>query len=199
MSYDIRLFSQSTHAVSVLQLQSALDDCRFEVLHGDDAVWTQLLVTSLYGDEICIVERASRRLMSKEIEALRDDLDDCCPRSAALWADAFIASSRVLYGCRYLSFGLSHVYAAVPSSVMWAIQSIADSGIIHAEGQGFSNEDGYQITWEFSDRVQGPRQMAVLSDGGRWQPFEMDLGNDQQRAAFRAGDRPAGVELLEFN
>jgi hypothetical protein len=199
MTYDIRLFSQSTHAVSVLQLQSALDSCRFEVLDGDDAVWTQLLVTSLYGDEICIVERASRRLMTKEIDALRSDLDDYRPRSAALWADAYIASTRVLYGCRYLSFGLSHVYAGTPSSVMWAIQSIAGSGIIHAEGQGFSNEDGYQITWEFSDRVKGPRQMAVLGDGGRWQPFEMDLGDPEQRAAFRAGARPLGVELLEFN
>lgn len=199
MTYDIRLFTQSTHAVSVLQLQSALDDCRFEVLDGEDAVWTQLLVTSLYGDEICIIERASRRLLSKEIETLRHELDGCRPRSAALWADAFISSSRVLYGCRYLSFGISQVYGAAPGGVMWAIQSIAGSGIIHAEGQGFSNEDGYQITWEFSDRVQGPRQVAVLGDGGRWQPFEMDLGDAEQRAAFRAGARPAGTQLLEFN
>lgn len=198
MSYDIRLFSQSIHAVSVLQLQSALDDCRFEVLNGDDAVWTELLVTSLYGDEICIVERASGRLMTKEIDRLRRDLDDCYPRSAALWADSYISSSRVLYGCCYLSFGLSPVYAVAPGSVMWAIQSIAGSGIIHAEGQGFSNEDGYQITWEFSDRASGPRQMAVLA-GGRWLAFEMDLSDDQQRAAFRAGARPIGLDLLELN
>lgn len=199
MSYDIRLFSQSTHAVSVLQLQSALDDCRFEVLDGDDAVWTQLLVTSLHGDDICIVDRASRRLMTRELAQLRDDLDACSPRSAALWANIYISSARVLYGCRYLSFGSSPMFASVPGGVMWAIQSIAGSGIIHAEGQGFSNEDGYQITWEFSDRVDGPRQMAVLGAGGRWEPFEMDLADDQQRAAFRAGSRPPGVELLEFN
>lgn len=199
MSYDIRLFSQSTHTVSVLQLQSALDDCRFEVLDGDDAVWTELLVSSLSGDEICIIDRTSRRLMTRETDSLRSELDAGSPRSAALWANAYIGAARVLYGCRYLSFGLSNVYSSVPGSVMWAIQSIVGSGIIHAEGQGFSNEEGYQITWEFSDRVQGPRQMAVLGDGGRWQPFEMDLGDVKQRAAFRAGARPVGVELLEFN
>lgn len=199
MTYDIRLFSQSAHAVSVLQLQSALEDCRFEVVDGDDAVWTQLLVTSNYGDEICMIERASRRFMAKEIDSLRAELDESSPRSAALWTDAYLEKSRVLYGCRYLSFGFSSVFAPIPVSVVWAIQTIAGSGIVHAEGQGFSNEDGYQITWEFSDRARGLRQMAVLSDGGRWQPFEMDLSDDEQRASFRAGQRPLGVDLLEFN
>jgi hypothetical protein len=38
--------------------------------------------------------------------------------------------------------------------------------------------------------------MAVLKDG-RWIKFEMDLGDPDHRAAFLAGEMPAGVEAVE--
>lgn len=199
MTYDIRLFSQSVLAVPVAQLQAEFVDIRLEVLEGDDKVWTQLLVTTLAGGEICVLDRLGKRRLAKDLDAVRSELDECRPRSGAVWVDQYLRSARTLYACRCLSFGLLGAYGAIPGKVMWCIQSVVGSGIIHAEGQGFSNEDGYQITWEFPDRVTGPRQMAVLGAEGRWQSFEMDLGDDQQRAAFRAGNRPVGVDLLEFN
>lgn len=199
MTYDIRLFAKASIAVSVLELQSLFEDCRLEVLDGDDARWTQLLVSAPRGEEICLVERADAGRMTREIEWLREELADCRPRSAAAWTRNYLAASRQLYGCRYLSFGLAREFASVSSRVMWGLQEIGGGGIVHAEGQGFSNEDGYQITWGFSDRARGTRQMAVLDEAGRWQSFEIDLGDARQRDGFKAGLRPVGAELLELN
>jgi hypothetical protein len=67
-------------------------------------------------------------------------------------------------------------------------------GIFQADGEGFSNEDGYHAVWQFSDRVSGPWWMGVLQDD-RWVHFEMELGDASQRAAFLRGEVPAGAKL----
>jgi hypothetical protein len=67
-------------------------------------------------------------------------------------------------------------------------------GIFQADGEGFSNEDGYQVVWQFSDRVSGPWWMGVLKDGA-WFHFEMELGDKAQREAFFRGEVPAGAKL----
>jgi hypothetical protein len=47
-------------------------------------------------------------------------------------------------------------------SLLWS----AADGILQADGEGFSNLDGYHILWQFSDSVKGPWNMAVLNDDG---------------------------------
>ncbi len=69
-------------------------------------------------------------------------------------------------------------------------------GIIQADGEGFSDEDGYHILWQFSDSAKGPWWMGVLKDG-EWIHFQMDLGNMKQREAFLLGKVPEGVEMAE--
>jgi hypothetical protein len=81
------------------------------------------------------------------------------------------------------------VLGAVKNTI-WA----AAGGVIQADGEGFSNEDGYHILWQFPDDVTGDWWMAVLKDG-EWEAFQMDLGNPAHRAAFKAGRIPNGVRL----
>jgi hypothetical protein len=38
--------------------------------------------------------------------------------------------------------------------------------------------------------------MAVLSESGKWIPFEMDLGNEEQREEFKLGKVPRRAKLL---
>ena len=61
--------------------------------------------------------------------------------------------------------------------------------IIQADGEGFTNEEGYHIVWQFADAVSGPWKMGVLQDGV-WQHFTMDLGDPDHRAAFLKGAVP---------
>lgn len=196
MSYDLKLLTKSTGLAPLSGLEAVSDDVRFEILDGSRADWSQLLVTNARGDEICILERASLRTTSREVEWLLDDLVDRQPQSAAMWAAAYLRATRAVYGCNLLSFGFAPAYVGVPSMLLWAIQELVGDGILHVEGQGYSNEDGYQITWEFSDKVKGSRQVAVLDAGGHWHPFEIDLGEGDQRDAFRSGRNPFGTELL---
>ena len=67
-------------------------------------------------------------------------------------------------------------------------------GILQADGEGFSDEEGYTILWQFSDGASGKWNIGVLS-GGRWIHFEMDLGNEQHRQAFLGGQVPDGVRM----
>ena len=61
--------------------------------------------------------------------------------------------------------------------------------IIQADGEGFTNEEGYHIVWQFSDSVSGPWKMGVLQDGV-WRHFSMDLGDPDHRDAFLKGTVP---------
>ena len=69
-------------------------------------------------------------------------------------------------------------------------------GIIQADREGFSDEKGYHILWQFSNSVKRPWWMSVLKDG-QWVRFQMDLGNRKHRAAFFRGQVPAGVKMAE--
>lgn len=72
----------------------------------------------------------------------------------------------------------------------------AAGGILQSDGEGFSNEAGYTILWQFSEAATGSWNVGVLSDG-RWVHFEIDLGNSEHREAFLQGMVPAGVRLLD--
>ena len=68
-------------------------------------------------------------------------------------------------------------------------------GILQADREGFTNEDGDQITWDFSDRVAGLWKMASLK-GDKWVAFRMELSDKKQREQFLDGEVPKGVEFV---
>jgi hypothetical protein len=69
-------------------------------------------------------------------------------------------------------------------------------GILQADNEGFSNEDGYHILWQFDDDVAGEWNMAVKTFLGNWTTFSMDLGNPEHRKAFKSGKVPATASRL---
>jgi hypothetical protein len=68
-------------------------------------------------------------------------------------------------------------------------------GILQSDGEGFSDEAGFTILWQFGEDVTGTWNMGVISDG-RFLHFEMDLANEQHRNAFWSGEVPKGVKLV---
>ena len=67
-------------------------------------------------------------------------------------------------------------------------------GILQADLEGFSNEQGQHILWQFSEKVDGEWDMAVLDRDGKWVSFTMDLGNLEHRRAFLDGKVPSGAK-----
>jgi hypothetical protein len=69
-------------------------------------------------------------------------------------------------------------------------------GILQADNEGFSNEDGYHILWQFSDTVTGAWSCAVRNWLGKWDRFVMDLGDATQRQEFQDGKVPKKAKRL---
>ena len=110
------------------------------------------------------------------------------PAEAATWLCDFFTRVRCIYAFQILD-GTDHkngweILAAIKNHIWTAAPSI-----LQADREGFTNEDGYHILWQFSDEVEGDWWMGVLQDGA-WQHFQMDLGNRIQRDAFRQGQIP---------
>ena len=68
-------------------------------------------------------------------------------------------------------------------------------GILQADGEGFCDEDGFTILWQFGEHVTGEWNMGVLKNG-QWLHFKMDLGNVHHRKAFLNGEIPDGAKVL---
>lgn len=194
MPYYIRLFSTKDDGRSLPAIEASLDeDCRIEMLDADETGWRQLLVTAFDGEEICLLERSDAELTLAELAEFIEDLSDARPQSGARWVAGYLQRCTAIYICQFLSGARGDEYSGIPGEVLWSLKQILGTGILHAGAEGFSNENGHHVTWEFADDVDGPWQMAILEDDACWISFEMDLGNEQHRAAFQAGKVPAGL------
>jgi hypothetical protein len=165
---------------------------------GTDDDWTQVILAHEDGPEIADIERnsaSSNDLVSEEIGEFLEELADCKPASAAAWLAEYLPTVKTIYAFQLLS--------GTDVKNGWEILGKAkDSlfnqvgGIHQADGEGFSDEEGYHILWQFSNSVKGPWWMSVLKDG-EWVRFQMDLGNKKHRTAFFLGEVPEGVKMAE--
>lgn len=200
MGYYVRVLSTSDACVSLSALQStlAVDELR-ATLSADDGpsdVWEQLILRHDDGREIAAIERnliEQDSLGSDELAEFAEEVAECKPASAARWLLDYFSRVRCIYAFQVLS-GADHKNGwEILDAIKDHIWSAAPS-IFQADNEGFSNEQGYHILWQFSDSVDGDRWMSVLLDGD-WKPFQMDLGNRAQRESFFQGKIPDGVTL----
>jgi hypothetical protein len=198
LGYYIRVLSPGTAAASLASLQQAAAAFGASITGDVDSPqsWVDLVIVDRAGREICVIERnrvADGSLGAEEIEEFRDEVASCEPASAACWLASYLNTVRTIYAFQVLN----SVYEGDGWDLLGAVKTAVWSsvgGIIQADGEGFTNEDGYHILWQFSDDVDGEWWVAVLIDGG-WRKFKMDLASPAHRAAFKAGRVPDGVEL----
>ena len=69
-------------------------------------------------------------------------------------------------------------------------------GIFQIKNEGFTNESGDIILWEFPFSAAGKRVMASRSFTGRWKTFIMDLESTAQRKKFFKGKVPKNVKII---
>jgi hypothetical protein len=200
MGYYVRVLSTSADCVSLSALQSTLEQdklratLRTEEGAADD--WTQLILCHSDGREIASIERnlvEEGSLGSEELTEFAEEVAECKPTNAAKWLLDYFPRVRTIYAFQVLS-GTDHKNGwEILGAIKNCIWSAAPS-ILQADNEGFSNEDGYHIVWQFSDSVDGESWMAVLQKG-QWNPFQMDLGNPKQRESFFRGQIPSGAKV----
>jgi hypothetical protein len=123
-----------------------------------------------------------------EIADLLEDMQDCKPESSVQWLDGFLSEVKTVYTFQHLQ-GAETVDGGNALHALRSHLWERGDAILQADGEGFTNEEGYHILWQFSDDVSGPWNMGVYKDD-LWHHFKMDLGDPGHRAAFLAGEVP---------
>jgi hypothetical protein len=203
MGYYIRVLARTAEIPTATRLRERLRAdqlaVNLEVSAGDEGAWIQIVASHAEGTEICVIERnpvVPGELGSAELKEFIEDIQGCVPVAAVEWLGEYLPRVKTIYAFQILHKGADQEggWQAIHSlqGEIWAITR----GILQADYEGFSNEEGYHILRQFSDRVNGLWNMAVRGPDGTWIPFEMDLANEKQREEFKAGKVPSGAELL---
>jgi hypothetical protein len=198
MGYYTRVLSKRADCPTVEELTIALraerDDVDLRCHEGTELEWESLELAHRDGDAIAEIERnvvESGTLGAAEIAEFLEELGEGKPASAAEWLSTYLKDVKVIYAFRHLS-GADHGNGDdALHLVSHAIWERGDA-ILQADGEGYTNEEGYHILWQFSDDVSGAWWMAVLQNG-EWMSFEMQLGDGEHRKAFLDGRIPKGV------
>ena len=201
MAYYLRVLSPSTDPVPASSIRGFLEarvvGASMSVTGGEDS-WDQLVLAHKNGPEIAVVERNpvdEGQVGADEISEFLEELEDGQPRSGADWLVEYLPTVRTIYAVQVLDGAYRANGWEIIGAVREALLSFA-GGITQADGEGFSNEDGYHILWQFSESATGTWWMAVRR-GDTWIRFEMDLGNPSHRASFMRGEIPEGVKVAE--
>lgn len=201
MAYYIRVLSPNSARVPLSVLRKSLADARLQAVisaDSEEAAWEELVVSYPDGGEICVIERnevAATGLGREEIDEFLEEIADCQPPSAAAWLATYLLSVHEIYALQILHGTYKNNGWEIVGLLKSTIMGTA-GGIIQADNEGFTNEDGYHVLWQFAEDAADAWWMAVL-DKGRWRRFQMDLGNRDHRAAFFRGEAPAGVETRD--
>ena len=162
----------------------------------DEGEWEQITLAHPDGIEIAAIERnvvEPGSLGEEEIGEFNAELNDALPKTGAAWLRDFFSRVRCIYAFQHLSGTEKGDGFAALNTVREKIWNAAPA-VLQADLEGFSNEAGYHILWQFSETATGDWWMGVLKDG-KWAHFQMDLGNPVHRAAFKRGEIPKGVKL----
>jgi len=197
MGYYIRILGKKTGDIQLNTLLEKARPALLQVSEGSEATWEQLVMAHVSGQEIAVIEKnlvIEGALGAEELQEFMDEVALLRPESASAWLRQFFPAVKVIYAFQLLSgtdaddgWTLLHrVYSEV-----WT----QTGGILQADGEGFTDEEGFTIVWQFGETVTGLWNMGVLQNG-HWVHFEMDLGNQQHRNAFLRGEVPEGVSTL---
>jgi hypothetical protein len=201
MPYYTRVLSKDEEFPAFEELAELIraghPDYRLTVESGEDEEWETLLLSSVDEVEVAVIERNpvfDGSTGQDEIADFLEDIQDCRPESGAEWLAEFLEVVKTVYAFQHLQ-GAEMVDGGNALHALRSALWERGDAIIQADGEGFTNEEGFHILWQFSDSVSGPWNMGVLQDGA-WQHFKMDLGDPEHRAAFLAGEVPEDLTVI---
>ena len=201
MAYYTRVLSKQEEFPSFEELAQLVHaghpDYKLTIESGEEEDWETLLLSGNDDVEVAVIERnpvADGSTGQDEIVDFTEEIQDCKPESGVAWLKDYLASVRTIYAFQHLQGADTEEGGNVIHALRSALWERGDS-IIQADGEGFTNEEGYHIVWQFSDSVSGPWNMGVYQDD-LWHHFKMDLGDPDHREAFMNGEVPADLSAV---
>ena len=201
MAYYTRVLTKQEDFPSFEELADLIraehPTCKLTIEEGDEEEWNTLLLSGDDEDEIALIERnpvIDGSIGQDEIADLLEETQDCKPESGVAWLHDYLVEVKTIYAFQHLLGADSEEGSAALHALRSALWERGEA-IIQADLEGFTNEEGHHIVWQFSDSVSGPWSMAVLQEGS-WHHFDMDLGDPDHREAFLNGEVPPDVSSL---
>lgn len=170
---------------------------KLTIEEGTEEEWETLLLSGNDDVEVALIERNpvwDGSIGQDEIADFIEDLQDCKPETGVQWLTEYLGEVKTIYAFQHLQ-GSETVEGSNTLHALRSHLSERGDAIIQADGEGFTNEDGYHIVWQFSDSVSGPWNMGIFQDG-IWYHFKMDLGDPDHRAAFLNGEVPEDLSAI---
>ena len=197
MSYFIRVLGTADPDVHPDHIKDALArqglEAQLDVDDDDEpAAWRVINVRNSEGLELLQIERnpvTAGRLGMAELTEFRGFIQQHQPASAVQWLQRYFDGVAVIYAFEVLSAASTDNNFEIVSAIRTAIWD-RTGGILQNDNEGFTNEEGFHILWQFDDDASGDKYCAVLDADGSWIRFRMDLGDPFQRMAFLGGELP---------
>lgn len=200
MGYYIDVLTPSQERLSIeevrIEAKKYLPDCEVILNEGTEQAWEELIVRINEDDPVCTIgctPFTKGETDDSDLGWVLWNIEDCEPASAVQWLRKYVPSINTMYRFRFLSRAFNGTDNGLTGALIRWIHD-KRGGIIRADNEGYTNEDGHHILWQFSDRASGRWECAVLRDDGSWDSFIMDLGNQDHRAEFKAARVPDGAE-----
>ena len=201
MGYYTRVLSKDEEFPSFEELAEwiSAEHARYKLTieEGSEEEWETLLLSGDDEVEVALLERNpvfDGSMGQDEIADFIEEIQDCKPESGVEWLAEYLASVRTIFAFQHLQGSETEEGGNALQALRSALWERGEA-IIQADGEGFTNEEGYHIVWQFSDSVSGPWNMGVLQEGG-WQHFKMDLGDTEHREAFLRGEVPEDLSVI---
>ncbi|QIL77571.1 hypothetical protein [Hymenobacter sp. HDW8] len=203
MAYYIRVLGKTDPDIKLESLVQALNEndlsAKFSLDRSEKPDnWTLLNVADGHGKELMQIERnpiIPGELGQEELDEFKEKIKSHNPATAAKWLINYFDSVKVIYAFQLLNSVEDDNDWEIVNAIRMAIWT-ATGGILQADAEGFSNESGCQILWQFNDDAEGEYNMAVLN-GDTWVNFIMNLEDTKQRFEFWEGQVPKGAKLLD--
>ena len=201
MAYYTRVLSKDEEFPSFEELEQLIQEGHPEhkltIEEGSEEEWETLLLSSADDVEVALIGRNSVSAGSigqDEVAEFIEELQGCKPETGVQWLAEYLAEVKTVYAFQHLQGAETEEGGNALHALRSALWERGEA-IIQADNEGFTNEDGYHIVWQFSDSVSGPWNMGVLQDGV-WYHFTMDLGDSDHRLAFFNGEVPSDLTAV---
>ena len=202
MEHYTRVFSKDDAFPSVDELADLIRDqhpsYKLSIEEGTEEEWETLLLSGNDEVEVALIERnpvSNGSVGQDQIADFIEEAQDCKPESGVQWLEEYLNSVRTIYAFQHLQGADTEEGGNALHALRSALWERGDA-IMQADSEGFTNEEGYHIVWQFSDSVSGPWNMGIFQDG-TWHHFKMDLGDPDHRASFLNGEIPSDLSTIQ--
>lgn len=173
MGYYIRVLGTVDPDIHIDELIGALTKitltAKFEVDSNEEpGKWTVVNILNHDYKPLAQLERnpvVDGELGQDELDEFREIIQDYKPTSAVKWLTNYFDKVKVIYAFQMLNESFEDSNFKIISCIKEEIWN-KTNGILQADYEGFSNEDGYHILWQFSDDVKGEWSCAVINELG---------------------------------